>query len=516
MRFGPFVALPILFILVSGTPSSSQSAPAPQAGKKVKPPFAAAIDAAASSMSGGLKPSGTASDGEFMRRVMLDLVGYPPNLAEVKAFIADPDPNKRAALVDRLLETEDWADRTARQMCEGWFGNYHDVPIMVMPALDAGAKSRLTQDFVKWLKMKLQKDAPYNREIVDQILRARGTGTGDPALLWKLACFSGGDDGPVVEFANRVSKHFLGIRLKCAQCHDHPFDVWNEGHFYKLAAFFKRTKAKGGSDGEISENDDGEDYKAGGASFKPQFIYGQRPGKADVWMDALAVYMTGPDNTQLGSALVNRVWSWLFGRGLVHPVDDFNKRQPALSASLLGTLGKEFRTNKYSVKALYRGICNSDTYQRSSWNDAKVAKPSFGVGWIKHLDAEQLLNSVQVATTGSPSKNVSQAMGMVAPLFPADVVWCEVTPLPGNMRQALLLRNNQGISGSIGNGGVLRGIQGATTAERVQDLFLAALSRTPTPSELDRFVKFVDGHGGQGLEDAYWTLMNTTEFLTRH
>jgi hypothetical protein len=509
MKSGPLAAtLLILFLLGSASPSSSQ-----QAGKKAKSPLASAIDGAAGT-SGAGKVSPLTEDGEFLRRVMLDLVGYPPNLEQVKAFMADPNPNKRADKIDELLETEDWASRTARLFCEGWFGNYHDVPMMnVMPALDAGARGRLVNDFVAWLKMKLQKDSPYNKDIVDSILRARGTGTGDPSLLWKLACFHG-DDGPVVEFANRVSKHFLGIRLKCAQCHDHPFDDWNEGHFYKLAAFFGRTKATGGSEAVIKETEDGggDGYKMSGMSYQPQFLYGQKPAKGDQWMDALAVYMSA--DPQLATAAANRVWSWLFGRGLVHPVDDFAKTRPPFGGGLLGVLGREFKANKWSVKHLYRGICNSDTYQRSSANDAKLTKPGFGVGWIKHLDAEQLLNSIQVATTGRPSKNVGQAIGMVNPLFPADVVWCEVTPLPGNMRQALLLRNNSSIHGSIG--GAVGALRGSSTAEKVTDAFLAVLSRKPSAAELERFVKYVDAHPGQGLEDSYWTLMNTAEFLTRH
>ncbi|HYE98540.1 MAG TPA: DUF1549 domain-containing protein [Planctomycetota bacterium] len=508
MRFAPLLTLALL---LGATPGPQQ------AGKKPKPALASAIDSAAGSL-GGPKQSPLAEDGEFLRRLMLDLVGYPPNLAEVKAFMADANPNKRADKIDELLDTEDWADRTARLFCEGWFENYHDVPIMLTPMIDAGVKQRLTQDFVKWLKGKLQKDAPYNSEIVDAIIRARGTGTGDPALLWKLSCFAGDDAGPV-EFANRVSKHFLGIRLKCAQCHDHPFDVWNEGHFYKLAAFFGRTRAKGGADAEISEGGPDSDammMRAQGTTHQPQFIFGQKPGKLDPWMDALAVYMTGPQNPQLAMAAANRVWSWLFGRGLVHPVDDFNKQKAPIGGGLLGVLAREFKANKYSVKALYRGICNSDAYQRASANDGDMTKPSFAAAWIKHLDAEQLLNSIQVATTGRPAKNVNEAMSKVAPLFPADVVWCEVTPLPGNMRQALLLRNNHSIHSAISGGGVLQGLSGGTTAEKVKEMFLAALSRVPTPAETERFVKYIDGHPGQGMEDAYWALLNTTEFLTRH
>jgi hypothetical protein len=495
-------ALLAVFLLSSGAISSPQ-----QAAKKPKPTLASAIDSAAG---GGGK---IAEDGEFLRRVMLDLVGYPPNLEQVKAFIADPNPNKRAEKIDQLVDSDEWADRTARLMCEGWFGNYHDVPIMVMPALDAGARGRMTQDFVKWLKGKLQKDLPYNKEIVDCILRARGTGTGDPSMLWKLSCFTG-EDGPAVEFANRVSKHFLGIRLKCAQCHDHPFANWNESHFYKLAAFFGRTKAKGGGDAEVRETTEEGEMKYSGASYQPQFLMGQKPAKTEVWMDALAVYMM--NDPMLASAFVNRVWAWLFGRGLVHPVDDWSDQHPPLNPGVLGALAKEFKASKYSVKHLYRGICNSDTYQKSSASDAKMAKPTFTTGWIKHLDAEQLLGSIQVATTGRASRNVSEAMRMVDPLFPADVVWCEVTPLPGNMRQALLLRNNSTIHGQISGGGVLSGIRGGSTAERVTDMFLAALSRKPSPAELERFVKYVDTHPSGGAEDAYWTLMNTAEFLTRH
>jgi hypothetical protein len=233
-------------------------------------------------------------------------------------------------------------------------------------------------------------------------------------------------------------------------------------------------------------------------------------------MDSLALYIIGPDNTQLTMALSNRVWSWLFGRGLVHPVDDFNQQQQPMGGGLLGLLAKEFKSSKYSIKALYRGICNSDTYQRGASNDAKMAKPNFSAGWIKHLDPEQLLNSIQVATTGRPAKSVSQAISLVEPLFPADVQWCEVSQLPGNMRQALLVRNNGLIQGQISGGGVLTGIKGATTADKVGEMFLAALSRKPTPVESERFSKYIDAHAGQGAEDAYWTLLNTAEFLSRH
>jgi hypothetical protein len=507
MRNGPIGAA-LLVVLLLGSSASSH----PQQQKKPKSPLSSGIDSSASSLQSSGKPSPLAEDGEFLRRVMLDLVGYPPSLEQVKAFIADPNVDKRSEKIDQLIDSEDWADRTARLFCEGWFGDYHKVPMHVSPKLEGGAEQRIANDFVAWMKLKLSKDAPYNREIVDQIIRARGTGTGDPALLWKLACFSGGDDGPAIEFANRVSRHFLGIRLRCAQCHDHPFAPWKEKNFYQMAAFFGRTQAKGGADVEVSESGTMEALKAYNGSFQPQFIFGQKPGKADPWMDSLAIYITTSDN--LASATANRVWSWLFGRGLVHPVDDFNDMNKPLGGGLLGVMAKEFKSSKYSLKTLFRGICNSDTYQRSSANDASMTRPSFSAGWIKHLDAEQLMNSIGVATGQAPRRDAQGAMSLVAPLFPADVVWCEVTPLPGNMRQALFVRNNGMIHGQISGG--LSKISGAKTADKVGEMFLAVVSRKPSEAEVARFVKFIDGHQGQGLEDAYWALMNTTEFLSRH
>src|SRR5580765_8421904 len=149
----------------------------------------------------------------------------------------------------------------------------------------------------------------------------------------------------------------------------------------------------------MTESTDVEALKAYGGNYQPQFIMGQKPGKGDPWMDSLALYVT-MDSPQLATATANRVWSWLFGRGLVHPVDDFNKAQAPFAGGLIGVIAKELKASKYSIKSLYRGIVNSDTYQRASANDAKIAKPSFAASWIKHLDAEQLLNSIQVATTG--------------------------------------------------------------------------------------------------------------------
>ncbi len=535
-------ALLALLLLVSGADSqqgSTQAGPASGTGAK-KPGSTSAIDSAAKSISGyksGL--AGIAGDGEFLRRVMLDLVGYPPNLEQVKAFIADQNPNKRVQKIEDLVNSDDWADLWARQFAEVFFGDYHQVTMDVMPRLSGAASARIVKDFNEWVKLQLAKDKPYT-EMVAAMIDARGSDTGDPALAYKLSFYK--EEGQAIEFANGVARHLLGIRLICARCHDHPFDRWTVQNYYGLAAFNVRQRARGYGNGgekdsvgnvEVKYADEGEmeiekspdandkDAKvklAQGGRADPVFLFGGAAGKNDDRAKVLANLITSKANTQLPRALVNRVWGWMFGRGVVHPVDDFNLRNKALSPALMDTLTREFASHGHSIKYIVKAIANSDTYQRDCESDHAVTKVTFDRANVKQLSAEQLINSIQVATKGKPERNISQARQMVGSLFPAGSIWCEVTPLPGNARQALLLRNNTEVAGWISGGGVLSKIKGGggSDEDKIKDMFLAALSRLPSDGELARYKKFIASHQGSGYEDAYWTLLNSTEFITRH
>ena len=501
--------------------------------------FCAGSGAVSSPQQGTKAAGGSIEDGEFLRRVMLDLVAYPPNLDQVKAFMASTEANKRAAKIDELLASEEFADYWSRLFCEVYFGNYHDVVMDTMPKLSKAASARIVEDFRTWFRLKLSKDAPYT-EIVRDMLDARGSDAGDPALAYKLSFYRAGERMPS-EFANDMSRHLLGIRMVCAKCHDHPFDGWTVENYYSIAAFIVRQKARpnGGSGEkdamehiEIKYADDGEEMipneeKGGkkalnvklaeGGMAKPVWLFGGEAAKNDDRMKVLAGLATGKNNPQLPRALANRVWSWLFGRGIVHPVDDFNKRTLAVAQTArLEGLVRDLKDNKFSIKHLVRVICNSDTYQKSAAGEGTVTKIDFSRGTVKQLNGEQLMNSVYVATTGSPKKDPSHTIQMVASLYPAGAVWCETTPLPGNARQALLLRNNSEIMGLI-NGGILSKIRGGAgdTKAKVNDMFLAALSRNASDPEKDRFAKFIEGHSN-AYEDAYWAILNTTEFVTRH
>ena len=178
----------------------------------------------------------------------------------------------------------------------------------------------------------------------------------------------------------------------------------------------------------------------------------------------------------------------------------------------------EFMRHKTSIRFLLRAILNTETYQRSCSHETPYEKENFSRAAVKQLSGEQLINSIQVATLGRPGRKIDEARAMVEALFPAGAPWTEVTPLPGSMRQALLLRNNPQIMTWIKSGAVLQRIKsGAGPVERkVEEMFLAALSRMPSDLERARYADFVGRHPDQGFEDAYWTLLNTPEFVTRH
>ncbi|MFN3485515.1 MAG: DUF1553 domain-containing protein, partial [Planctomycetota bacterium] len=260
--------------------------------------------------------------------------------------------------------------------------------------------------------------------------------------------------------------------------------------------------------------------KSGGVA-KPVFLFGGQapPGPGVDRVKILVQLMTNKANTQLPRALANRAWGWLFGRGIVHPVDDFAvRRNKPVVNGVLDALARDLVQNNYSVKHVVRAICNSQAYQLTCEADGTYTKVDFSRGTIQQLSGEQLINSILVATKGAPEKNVGRVVQMVQSLFPAGALWCETTPLPGNARQALLVRNNQEIMSWISGGGVLSRIKSmsGTEEQKVEEMFLAALSRKPTDTEKARYAAFIKQHPGSGYEDAYWTLLNSTEFVTRH
>lgn len=357
-----------------------QDPPAPAA-------FPESIDAAVKSIPGWpprVEPV-RMGDLEFLHRVTDDLTGQAPKDEVVRTFPADPAPAKRERLVEELLASPAFGRFWGRRLAEAFIGDLSKVRMEGIGGVTPETARKIVDRYVNWLAEQLNQDRPYT-EIVQAMIEARGKADETPALGYKLAHFRGG--GFPGEFAMGLSRGLLGIRLYCARCHDHPYDRWTVENYYGVGAFVAREKVapafgadpvelKLAATGEMEiprepwANDKDAKVKAAqGGTADPVFLFGGAAKRDDDRTKVLAGLVTGKANTQLPRALVNRVWGWIFRRGIVHPVDDFNLRNKAISPALLDRLTRGFVDGGHSLKTLLRAICRTNIYQVA---DAKGA-----------------------------------------------------------------------------------------------------------------------------------------------
>lgn len=336
---------------------------------------APALDAHVKNLS-GFRPADflpVIGDEAFLKRVMRDLVDVEPGPEELQAFVADPDPKKRAKKIDQLVADDRFAAFWAKRFEKVFFVDVEKEPWKQLPGLTTGRQGKAIEEFTAWLAGRLRADKPWT-EIVRQMIDARGTLAADPSLAWLLSMRRG--KGPASEFAESLALHLFGIRLRCARCHDHPYDKWTIEDYYGLAAFIARQQATvAGGDVVVKTLADGElKLDSGtlattfgnreGTTVAPRFLYGGAVGKSDDRMTVLADLATARVNSQLPRALANRVWGWLLGAGVVNPVDDFNLRTRGISPALLEAMVKILQENNHSLKYLVRVVCNTASYQQ--------------------------------------------------------------------------------------------------------------------------------------------------------
>ena len=486
-------------------------------------------------------PAPLCDDSEFLRRLSLDLRGRPPGAGEIRTFLASAAEWKRLAKIDEYLASVEFARLWTRRFAGMLFTNYADVRIYPGKNLNGQTTRRLVGDFMALLQERIARDVPLT-SILGELLEAKGRTDEKPLVLYKLSMWNG--DTQYFEFADRVSKTWLGISVSCARCHDHPFDKWTQEDFYGLAGFFTRHRLKlfdkgggtamGDSCDEIELD---EDTKAAeltnpesGGILKPTFLFGGQAGSAQNRMTILAHLLAGSTHKQLSRNVTNRVWEWLMGRALVHPVYDFNLRNKPTMPELLEKLTTEFSAGKHTLKKLVRSICASKGYQRASARSEPGDVKDFARATLRPLTAEQLFLSIVAATRGGdtvPERDAAPLSGwwnwyagQMNLVFGPGLGWNEVTPLPGNSRQMLLVRNGDIIQQMIRNPGgtVTQAAQmSGTPAERVEFVFLSVYGRKPVGQEVSRWAQWLEGKPGEeGLHDMVWTLINSTEFMTRH
>jgi hypothetical protein len=490
-------------------------------------------------------PSAVCTDSVFLRRAYLDALGILPRAEEAKQFLADTRPDKRSRWIDALLERPEFADF--------WALKWSDLLRNEEKLLDRKG----VQIFHHWIRQWIADGKPLN-EMARQLLAARGsTYSNPPANFYRSL------RDPQTR-AEAVAQVFLGIRLQCARCHNHPYDHWTQNDYHSLAAFFARV------DYQIVENNrrdrfdkhefDGEQivwtsrtgevtHPRTGATMAPHFPGSGAPpltGEVDR-LGALADWIAQPDNPFFARAQANRIWYHLMGRGIVEPNDDFRASNPPVNGPLLEALAQDLRTHHFDLRHLVRRIMNSRAYQLAAApNETNgLDEANFAHAIVRPLQAEQLLDAL-TQVTAVPVKFNGYPLGMRAVQLPGvlPVRRRDLVPTEGEQflrrfgkperllscecersEDTTLEQAFQLLAGGVLNqllstpdnriGRLLRA--GKSNREIIEELYLASLSRLPAPEELHAACAFVERSKDRrvALEDTLWGLVNAKEFLLR-
>jgi hypothetical protein len=471
-----------------------------------------------------IEPSELCTDEEFLRRVFIDIVGQLPTVEDHRKFMSNTATNKREQLIDELLGRKEFA--------ELWVLKWAEL-LQVRSGNNISYKPMLL--YFNWLQDKVARNVPVN-EWVAELIAASGGTMKNPATNF----YQGETD--LLKVTENVAQVFMGMRIQCAQCHNHPFDRWTMDDYYSFAAFFRQMGRKGSDDPRevIIFNTGGGEQKhpLGGRVMPPKFLGGAIPDvKGKDRREVLAAWLASPENPYFGTNMANIVWAQFFGRGIIHEVDDVRVSNPASNPELLAELGRRFTDYKYDFKKLVKDICMSRTYQLSTKptpsNEGDTR--NFARGQVRRIRAETMLDVIsQVTETknkfpGLPvgARAVQIADGSTSTYFLTTfgratretVCSCEVKLEP-TLSQSLHLLNGGATTAKIQQGGVVTGMLKAKVPPEqiVEELYVRCLSRAPTAKERTELAKLVEGEKDKqkALDDVFWALLNTREFMFNH
>lgn len=471
-----------------------------------------------------LTPSAESGDAEFLRRVMIDTLGTLPTPSEVREFVADPSPTKRDALVDRLFQRDEFYDLWTHRLGD----------LVRNRSGDPNIKDNTT-NFAKWIRQSLVENKPYDR-FVGEILAVTGKRSDHPQMDWYRWA---------INPENRVedtAQAFLGKRVSCANCHDHPFENIRQTDYWQFAAFFARMKSVTyGNVDELGLNDKGETKhprtekvlkpKAfGGPEF--EYVDGQDPRLK------LVEWLTSPDNPYFARAICNRVWGHYLGVGLVHPVDDMRTTNPPSNPELLDALAREFVAHKFDLKWLMQTILKSRLYGLSSApsTDNQADTRNHARYYSRRMHPHVLLDAIASAT-GVPTKfddypDIKKAIQLPSEQGRSDFLEifgrsgratpCECeTSLAPNLSQVLYLLNAEELERRLSDKTSVAtelAKPERTPRDIAEELFLRTFSRLPNDAEAQAAISVLEKSPDRraAIEDLLWTLLNSKEFLFNH
>ncbi len=491
-----------------------------------------------------VEPAKRTIDEQFIRRAWLDLTGRLPMPADVTEFLADKSPNKRAQLIDKLLATDDFAKH--------WGLYWRDV---IMSRVTDQRTQLFSRHFEKWITEQLKANKKWS-DITRTILTASGEVRNDDVDKNGEAFFlisrKGADS--VTEIAAEASRIFLGIQIQCAQCHDHPSDVWKRQQFHEFAAYFAKTKGVPIRDGKKFV---GEEVKSAnfqehrmpdkndpkkGTMMSPRFIDGKAP-KSTGFRDlndverrkALAEQIVSKEDPWFAGAFVNRMWGELMGQAFYQPIDDLGPEKEAFMPEVLARVAGSFRGSDYDIKGLFRAIMTSDTYQRQIRpGESPDQHLLFAAHNMSRLNSNALWMALvdtlgQLGGGPQPGKGMFAAgpfarFGSFETVFKQEFGYDPSTKaeeVEGSVSQALLMMNNPQINQKIRANGtnLLARILSSYSQddEALRMVYMRTLTRRPTDRELVRCRDHIRtvGSRADAFEDILWALINSTEFQTR-
>ncbi|MGB0548979.1 MAG: DUF1553 domain-containing protein [Limisphaerales bacterium] len=490
-----------------------------------------------------LKPSPRSSDSEFIRRVHLDVVGMLPTPEVTRAFLADPSETKRDAMIESLLAQPEFVDY--------WTYRLSDLFLI------SGRKLRpdALKSYYQWLRGEMETGTPWD-QIVRQVVSARGDTMKNGATNF----YSVHQDPETM--AENVSQAFMSLSINCAKCHNHPLEKWTNDQYYSFANLFARVRAKGWGGDARSGNGARTLFIANrGDLIQPRTGKPQPPAPLDGQAiesdspedrrEALAEWLTAPENPYFTRSIANRVWANFFGRGIVEPVDDLRVSNPASNEPLLEAISAHLVENRYDLKALMRLILQSETYQRTSaplpenMGDQKY----YSRYYPRRLMAEVLQDAITSVTRISPKYDkITLADGSTQgtnfyrdgtralQLFDSSVTSyflktfgrnereitceCERSNKP-SMVQVLHLSNGDTLNSNLrSEQSCVNVMIPQSDEEIIEETYLLCLSRPPSDGERKRLIAMFDSTPEKerraAIEDLFWALMTSREFLFQH
>ena len=471
-----------------------------------------------------IAPSATCSDEVFLRRIFIDLTGMLPSVEEYKTFMANKSADKREQLVKDLMERKEFS--------ELWVLKWAEL-LQIRSSNQVSYKATLL--YYNWLQDRIARNVPLN-QWVQELLGANGGTFNNPVTNYYQ------NETDILKVTENVAQVFMGMRIQCAQCHNHPFDRWTMDDYYGFAAFFTQIGRKRTDDPRelvVFNSGSGEiNHPLGGRRMAPKYLGGEVPDVVGKDRRALmAEWLASPKNPYFATNLSNMVWTHFFGVGIINEVDDVRVSNPPSNSELLQELGKKFTEYNYDFKRLVKDIVLSNSYQLSTQTNSSNESDTknFSHSSIRRIKAETFLDCIsQVTETknkfpGLPlgARAVQIADGQVSNYFLTtfgratreSVCSCEVK-LDPTLSQSLHLLNGDATTQRITQGNLISKLlkDKKTPEEILDEIYVRCLSRMPSADEKTKVLALVNAEKDkkQVLEDAFWAVLNTREYMFNH